>query len=44
MYNNKEILYEQENHREDKILWGLSYFLEISLWGMYLGVQSVERD
>jgi len=25
-------------------LWGLSYFVEISLWGMYFGAQLVERD
>ena len=25
-------------------LWGFSYFVEISLWGMYFGAQLVERD
>ena len=25
-------------------LWGLSYFVGISLWGMYFGAQLVERD
>lgn len=32
-----------ENYRKIN-LWGLSYFVEISLWGMYFGAQLVERD
>ena len=28
----------------ERNLWGLSYYVEISLWGMYLGTQLVERD
>ena len=35
---NKKTIIEKGNE------WGLSYFVEISLWGMYSGAQLVERD